>query len=85
MPRYRVHIASASSYLLDQEQELLSLPLVLCSHLIMRGVRYIDKLHYFSVRKKVFAYQGFIQDFELGGEQDGSRMIVVCESTLMCT
>ena len=24
--------------------------------------------------------QGFIQDFELGGEQDGSRVIVVCES-----
>ena len=28
--------------------------------------------------------QGFIQDFELGGgKQDGSRMIVACESTLM--
>ena len=26
-------------------------------------------------------YQGFIQDFELGGgKQDGSRMIVACES-----
>ena len=27
------------------------------------------------------SYQGFIQDFELGGggKQDGSRMIVVCE------
>ena len=24
--------------------------------------------------------QVFIQDFELGGEQDGSRMIVACES-----
>ena len=30
--------------------------------------------------------QGFIQNFELGGgggKQDGSRMIVACESTLM--
>ena len=28
--------------------------------------------------------QGFIQDFELGGEkQDGSRMIVACESISM--
>ena len=27
-------------------------------------------------------HQGFIQDFELGGEQDGSRMIV-CKSTLI--
>ena len=24
--------------------------------------------------------QGSIQDFELGGEQDGSRMIVICET-----
>ena len=24
--------------------------------------------------------QGFIQDFELGGKQDGSRMVVVCET-----
>ena len=32
--------------------------------------------------------QGFIQDFELGGrggKQDGSRMIVVCNSTLTHT
>ena len=27
--------------------------------------------------------QGFIQDFELGGEHGGSRMIVACEITLM--
>ena len=27
----------------------------------------------------------FIQDIELGGGQDGSRMIVVCESTLTHT
>ena len=26
--------------------------------------------------------QGFIQDFALGGEQDGSRMIGACESML---
>ena len=25
--------------------------------------------------------QGFIQDFELGGKQDGSRMIVACVPT----
>ena len=25
------------------------------------------------------SYQGFIQDFEVGVEEDGSRMIVVCE------
>ena len=36
-------------------------------------------------------HQGFIQDFELGGggggggEQDGSRMIVACKSTLIYT
>ena len=30
--------------------------------------------------------QGFIQDFELGGQkQDGSRTIVACESTLTHT
>ena len=34
----------------------------------------------------ISAIQGFIQDFELGGEkQDGSRMIVVHESTLTHT
>ena len=46
----RVHIAVASSCLLDQEQELLLLPLVLCSCPI------VDWLLYFSWERTVFTY-----------------------------
>ena len=39
-PKFGVHIAAASTYLLDQQKPLLLL-LVLCSRPIMRGVRYL--------------------------------------------
>ena len=35
-------------------------------------------------RMIIITNQGFTQDFELGGGQDGSRMIVVYESMLTC-
>ena len=42
------------------------------------------RVHYVTSSKKRIHFQGFIQNFELGGGgEDGSRMIVASKSMLM--
>jgi len=59
--KFGVPIAVASTYILDQKQGLLSLPLVLCSCPIMWGVQKL--IGYSSMQKVLGWYLSWILDF----------------------